>query len=132
MNRFEGYTSYGLGTNSSHHENTYGVNSSSHQTLQNNQKIDSSRQNQNCRNAVPPTCPIHGSGHSLNQCCAFRMKPISERKKILKKNGYCYRCCGPIKHLSKNCKETVKYIVCRSNRHPSALHEDMQSKIQRN
>ena len=85
----------------------------------------SSRQNTSSHQADTPSCPLHGTSHTLNMCRAFRLKPIAERKEFLKKNGLCYRCCGPKRHLSTSCTETVKCIVCKSSRHPSALHVDV-------
>ena len=94
--------------------------------LHNGPKINSSsHQNPESHLVDSLSCPIHGTSHTLNMCRGFRLKPISERKDFLKKNGLCYRCCGPKKHLSKNCTETVKCIICKSNRHPSALHIDV-------
>lgn len=66
----------------------------------------------------------HETNHTLNMCRAFRSKPISARREFLKKNGLCFRCCGPRKHTSKTCKETIKCFVCNSNKHSTALHVD--------
>jgi hypothetical protein len=44
------------------------------------------------------TCPLHGTNHKLNNCRAFRQKPISERLDFIKKNGLCFKCCGPTNH----------------------------------
>ncbi|VDI02926.1 Hypothetical predicted protein [Mytilus galloprovincialis] len=70
-------------------------------------------------------CPVHGTSHILNECRGFRMKPISERREFLKKNGICFRCCGPKRHLRRDCKEFLKCSVCQSREHPSALHTDI-------
>ncbi|XP_063404237.1 uncharacterized protein LOC134687709 [Mytilus trossulus] len=70
-------------------------------------------------------CPVHGTNHLLNECRGFRMKPISERWEFLKKNGICFRCCGPKRHLRRDCKEFLKCSVCQSREHPSALHTDI-------
>ena len=66
----------------------------------------------------------HETNHTLNMCRAFRSKPISARREFLKKNGLCFRCCGPRKHTSKTCKETIKCFVGNSNKHSTALHVD--------
>lgn len=73
---------------------------------------------------TPDSCPVHGTNHSLNMCRSFRAKPITERKEFLKKNGLCFHCCGPQRHLRRDCRETVKCVVCKSDKHASALHED--------
>ena len=72
-------------------------------------------------------CPIHHTGHTLNKCRVFRLKPLSEREDFVRENGYCFKCCGPKKHRSKRCKEVVKCDVCKSSDHPSALHPDSVS-----
>ncbi|CAG2227145.1 unnamed protein product [Mytilus edulis] len=72
-------------------------------------------------------CPVHGTSHILNECRGFRMKPISERREFLKKNGICFRCCGPKRHLRRDCKEFLKCSVCQSREHPSALHTDIEN-----
>ena len=71
------------------------------------------------------TCPFHEMmTHTLNSCRLFRSKPLSERKEYIRENGYCFRCCGPKKHLQRKCKETVKCGVCSKSDHPTALHPD--------
>ncbi|CAC5370133.1 unnamed protein product [Mytilus coruscus] len=72
-------------------------------------------------------CPVHGTSHLLNECRGFRMKPISERREFLKKNGICFRCCGPKRHLRRDCKEFLKSSVCQSREHPSGLHTEIES-----
>lgn len=73
---------------------------------------------------MPDSCPVHGTNHSLNMCRSFRAKPLTERKEFLKKNGLCFYCCGPQRHLRRDCRETVKCVMCKSDKHPSDLHED--------
>ena len=72
------------------------------------------------------TCPLHGTNHSLNMCRSFRTKPIAERKEFLKIHGLCFRCCSTQRHMRKDCQVCVKCSVCKSDKHPSALHEDTQ------
>ncbi|CAG2223718.1 unnamed protein product [Mytilus edulis] len=56
-------------------------------------------------------CPIHGTNHDLNECRAFRQKPMTERMDLLKKNRLCFRCCSLQKHLQRSCRENVqKYL----------------------
>lgn len=63
-------------------------------------------------------CPIHGIKHSLNDCRTFRSKSLTERKQFLKENGLCYKCCGTVKHMTKDCRvRTVICGICRSNHH---------------
>ena len=69
-----------------------------------------------------PTCPIHGTNHDLNQCRAFRQKPLEERYEILKKHKLCFRCCSLKKHVQKRCKETIHCDLCKRTDHPTGLH----------
>ncbi|XP_033733157.1 uncharacterized protein LOC117322392 [Pecten maximus] len=79
---------------------------------------------------VPPAhiCPIHGGSarHSLKDCRLFLAKTVLERKEVLKKNGYCFKCCED-KHLAKTCKVAVKCDICGGSRHPTILHEQFLS-----
>lgn len=68
----------------------------------------------------------HNTSHNLNQCRAFRSKPIAERLDFLKTNGYYFRCCRHRKHLQKDCKESVSCTVCKGDKHSSALHKYLQ------
>ena len=70
-----------------------------------------------------PRCPIHKASHSLNNCRAFRVKSLQERKDFLRQMDLCYKCCES-KHLSRNCKATIKCDLCGSSRHATALHSD--------
>lgn len=72
-------------------------------------------------------CPIHKKPHPLKKCKLFRGKPLEERKAYLKENRICYRCCGSIQHMAKDCKVTVKCLECNSERHIAALHPDPPS-----
>lgn len=77
-------------------------------------------------------CPIHGINHSLNDCRTFRSKSLTERKQFLKKNGLCYKCCGTVKHMTKDCRvRTVICGICRSNHHPTGLHDPEATRNQR-
>ncbi|XP_026184221.1 uncharacterized protein LOC113143018 [Mastacembelus armatus] len=67
-------------------------------------------------------CPIHKKPHPLKKCKLFRDKPIEERKAYLKEHHICYRCCGSVQHIAKDCKAMVKCIECDSTKHISALH----------
>ncbi|CAC5390484.1 unnamed protein product [Mytilus coruscus] len=64
-------------------------------------------------------CPIHGTNHDLNECLK---KPMTERMDLLKKNRLCFRCCSLQKHLQRSCRENVHCNICRSSKHPTALH----------
>ncbi|XP_056016958.1 uncharacterized protein LOC130053620 [Ostrea edulis] len=68
-------------------------------------------------------CPIHKADHTLHACRAFRAKPLQERKDILREHGFCYKCCMS-KHLSRNCKATIKCDICGNKRHATAMHPD--------
>lgn len=67
-------------------------------------------------------CPIHKKPHPLKKCKSFRDKPIEERQAFLKEHRICYRCCGSVQHIAKNCKVAVKCAECDSPKHMSALH----------
>ncbi|XP_070409592.1 uncharacterized protein [Nothobranchius furzeri] len=67
-------------------------------------------------------CPIHKKPHPLKKCKLFRDKPIEERRAYLKEHNICYRCCGSVQHIAKNCKTVVKCIECDSLKHLSAMH----------
>ncbi|XP_075436064.1 uncharacterized protein LOC142472776 [Ascaphus truei] len=69
-------------------------------------------------------CPIHRKPHPLNKCFGFRMKPIEERKNLLREFGVCFRCCASVTHLSKDCKEAIKCTVCNSDKHVTSLHTE--------
>lgn len=65
----------------------------------------------------------------LNQCSAFRKKPLEERKKFILTNGICFKCCGPKRHRAANCKVNVQCDICRETSHPSALHVDANPNV---
>lgn len=70
-------------------------------------------------------CPIHKTNHSLNECRAFQLKSLDERKKWLKDHNFCFKCCNSTEHKSKECVSAIKCTYCGSTRHSSALHIDM-------
>ncbi|XP_056385784.1 uncharacterized protein LOC130281981 [Hyla sarda] len=67
-------------------------------------------------------CLIHNKPHPLRKCRSFRSKTLEERKAYLKDNHICFRCCGSIQHLAKDCTKTIKCTECNSDKHLSALH----------
>ncbi|CAC5399637.1 unnamed protein product [Mytilus coruscus] len=74
-------------------------------------------------NSVEKKCSFHKTdGHTLNNCRAFKATSIIERRKLLKENGICFRCCGTSNHMKKDCKERIKCSDCGSKRHATALH----------
>ncbi|MEE6522949.1 hypothetical protein FKM82_021609 [Ascaphus truei] len=52
------------------------------------------------------------------------MKPIEERKNLLREWGACFKCCASTAHLFKDCKEAMKCTECNSDRHIAALHPE--------
>ncbi|XP_061170884.1 uncharacterized protein LOC133180357 [Saccostrea echinata] len=72
-------------------------------------------------------CPLHGKNHSLNQCRAFRLKPLEERIKFIRDKHICLKCADK-RHLAKNCKSNAPCGICKSNVHPTALHLDQDDK----
>lgn len=67
-------------------------------------------------------CPIHKKPHALGKCKSFRAMLLEDRKKLLKENGICFRCCASTSHQAKNCEIVVKCAECESERHLTALH----------
>lgn len=72
-------------------------------------------------NSPDSVCPIHNTGHSLNKCRSFRMKPMAVRKKILKDKGICFKCCAGY-HIAANCSSSILCEICKGRNHPTALH----------
>ncbi|CAG2236265.1 unnamed protein product [Mytilus edulis] len=71
-------------------------------------------------------CPIHKTNHLLNDCTAFRKKPLSERRHFILTNSICFKCCGPTKHRAANCIcDNIKCAICKSPSHPTALHVEV-------
>ncbi|XP_071085479.1 uncharacterized protein [Haliotis cracherodii] len=75
-------------------------------------------------------CPLHKTKHSLNECKAFREKPIEERKEFIKRHRLCYRCCMATTHIARMCKQPGKCSVCNDPRHATALHIDYPPPVQ--
>lgn len=73
-----------------------------------------------------PVCVIHkgpGVKHSVSDCRVFKLKPIEERRKILREHGFCFRCCsGTLRKAG--CKEDIKCKNCGSGYHTTLLHVD--------
>ncbi|KAJ8365140.1 hypothetical protein SKAU_G00139710 [Synaphobranchus kaupii] len=67
-------------------------------------------------------CPIHHKPHPLRKCRGFRVMLLDDRKKFLKDNSICFRCCASTTHQAKNCDMVVKCTECESERHLAALH----------
>ena len=72
-------------------------------------------------------CPIHHTRHSLNQCRVFRSKSLEERRRFVKGNNICFRCCETTSHTRKSCKRDIKCSECDSTAHPTDLHPTSQS-----
>ena len=67
-------------------------------------------------------CIIHKTKHSLDECRGFRAKSVEERKKLLKENNICYKCCASNSHKSRDCSVTISCKECGSKQHTTALH----------
>ena len=67
-------------------------------------------------------CLIHKKPHPLRKCRAFREKHIEDRKKFLKENNVCFKCCSSSSHIAKNCKTKIQCSECKSEKHHTALH----------
>ncbi|KAK3096719.1 hypothetical protein FSP39_002652 [Pinctada imbricata] len=82
------------------------------------------------RDAVDPekTCPLHNSvKHPLSKCKAFKSSSLQDRKCLLKQNAICFRCCKSTDHIARNCKETIVCRYCKSNKHASPMHVDVDN-----
>lgn len=77
------------------------------------------------REVSDPTknCPLHNKPHPLERCRGFRVKPLTERKKLLKEHGRCFRCCSAT-HMAKECPVKLRCIECESEGHCTAMHPD--------
>ncbi|XP_055999043.1 uncharacterized protein LOC130047684 [Ostrea edulis] len=62
------------------------------------------------------------SNHTIKDCRKFRALPINNRKKLLKENGICFRCCDSKDHLARDCTVALKCDSCQSDSHCGALH----------
>lgn len=67
-------------------------------------------------------CPIHKKPHPLRKCKSFRAMLLDDRKKFLKDNGVCFRCCASVSHMARNCDVAIKCAECNSEKHLAALH----------
>nr|XP_027238609.1 uncharacterized protein LOC113829610 [Penaeus vannamei] len=67
-------------------------------------------------------CIIHGTNHSLHECKSFKSKSLEERKKLLKENRICFKCCISKNHLSRDCPEDITCKDCGSKYHCTAMH----------
>ena len=73
-------------------------------------------------------CPIHHAPHSLNQCRAFRRKPLRARKQLLAENKLCFRCCESNSHVFATCTASIKCQDCGSTAHTTAMHRNIPAK----
>lgn len=69
-------------------------------------------------------CPLHNKSHPLEKCRAFKMKPLTERKGLLRDHRRCFRCCSAT-HMAKDCSVELKCYECESDRHCTAMHPDI-------
>lgn len=56
-------------------------------------------------------CPLHNKPHSLKKCRGFRKMSLDNRKKFLKDNKICFRCCASTTHQAKACETHQMYRV---------------------
>lgn len=67
-------------------------------------------------------CPIHHSNHSLNKCREFLKTPFKDRKKFIRDNHICFKCCLTSNNTAKDCQAAVCCGDCGSQCHSTALH----------
>ena len=72
---------------------------------------------------------VHKKPHPLAKCCAFRSKPLDERRSLLRQHGVCLRCVATCTHFAKDYKASVQCAECQSERHITALHAGPPSKL---
>ena len=68
------------------------------------------------------TCPLHKTNHSLNDCRGFKEKSYEDRRKFLRENNICFKCCTSYQHKRRDCSAKVRCYHCGSESHCSALH----------
>lgn len=67
-------------------------------------------------------CPLHKKPHAFRKCKVFRGMLLDDRRKFLRDNGICFRCCASVCHQAKNCSTPIKCMECNSEKHVAALH----------
>ena len=65
-------------------------------------------------------CIFCKGDHKLEDCQAFVIQPMFERKKFIREKGLCYGCLKR-GHLTKKCRKRSTCKVC-NKRHPTPLH----------
>ncbi len=76
----------------------------------------------------PSVCIIHRKPHPLTKCRAFQAKTIEERRNLLRQHHLCFRCLASTTHMAKDCKLTIKFSECGSDKHLAALHVERPGK----
>ena len=69
-------------------------------------------------------CPLHNKSHSLEKCRAFKVKLLTERRRLLRDRRQCFRCCSAT-HMAKDCSVELKCYEWESHRHCTAMHPDI-------
>ncbi|XP_055995796.1 uncharacterized protein LOC130046821 [Ostrea edulis] len=107
----------------------------------NNDRFAASKQTSSARNRVSVKktgvevtvpiehCIIHKTKHTLDDCRGFRSKSLEERKRLLKQNNICFRCCASNTHKSRDCSASVSCKECGSKFHTTALHISRNDQI---
>ena len=65
-------------------------------------------------------CPLHKSGHTLNDCRGFRKRSLQDRQKFLRENRICFKCCESNEHIAK--KMYSKYKMSNMWEYPSCYN----------
>ncbi len=58
--------------------------------------------------------------HCLLYSRGFRMKPMEERKSLLKQQGICFKCCSSLLHMARNCDQVIVFRMWQHYPHSSA------------
>ena len=70
----------------------------------------------------PSRCPIHKTKHTLNECRVFMNKSCDEKRKCLKDNHLCFKCCMSVTHIARNCRNRIYCNICGKDTHVTAMH----------
>ena len=70
----------------------------------------------------PSRCPIYKTKHTLNDCRVFMNKSFDEKRKCLKDNHLCFKCCMSVTHIARNCRNRISCNICGKDTHVTAMH----------
>lgn len=84
--------------------------------------------NQGEENDPEKFCPLHKSAkHPLTKCKGFRSSTLEEKRKVLKENNICFKCCKSSAHIARACPEDIVCTLCGSKKHATPMHVNTDS-----